>query len=601
MRGQRRCRVVRDTFNLDGDGCRLRGTSSGPHGEAKGGEQQPVTPKHDHGRNLTDFGAEGLHKDASLRSMERMNRKARMIGLLAMILALSTSRTTSAGPRTKGPKLLVVLVVDQMRADYVERFGGQWKGGLGRLFSTGAVFTDAAYPYLQTVTCAGHATIGTGTFPLHHGMVLNGWWNREKGRVMPCTEDPGVTTVSETGKGQAGDSAHLLRAETLGDVMREQLWPKTRVVALSLKARSAIMLGGRRPFASLWFEGVAPVSSTAFTDLLPEFARGFSAFSASTPRNWTPLYRTSAYAFEDAGIAEPAENERFPHEVNEKNWSTSPAGDRALVELASRAVTQLSLGQKDSTDLLAVGFSSLDLVGHAFGPRSHEVQDILFRLDLELARLLSLLDQRLGRDGYVVALSADHGVAALPEQLVALGMDAGRVPLKAVADRLQAQLVSELGTGQWVASVQYTDLYLVTGAYERLRQKPGALARVARAIETMPGIERVFSRDDLLPEAPNCAALCRAASLSYFPGRSGDFVLAPKPNWITVDSGTTHGSSNLYDQHVPLVFWGSGIRPGRYADAASPADIAPTLGALVGVTLPRPDGHVLRAAFSPRR
>jgi len=530
-----------------------------------------------------------------------MKVKTRLVGVLSLIVALCATGPRFALAKGDRPRLLVVLVVDQMRADYVERFGGKWKGGLARLYSTGAVFTEAAYPYLQTVTCAGHATIGTGTFPVHHGMVLNGWWSHDKGRTVPCTEDPGVLTVSESGTGKVGDSAHLLRAETLADVLREQTWPNARVVALSLKARSAINLGGRRPFASLWFEGTAPVSSTAFTDRLPEFARGFSALPASAPRTWTQLHPSSAYAFDDAGLAEPSANERFPHTINEKNWSASPAGDRALVELATRAVTQLSLGKKDSTDLLAVSFSSLDLVGHSFGPRSHEVQDILYRLDLEFGRLLSVLDRQLGRDGYVVALSADHGVATIPEQLVELGMDAGRVPTKAVGDRVQAQIASELGAGNWVAAVNYTDIYLVPGTLERLRQKPGALSRVSRAIETVPGVEAAFSHDDLVAPTPACGAACKAASLSFFPGRSGDFILSPKPNWITVDAGATHGSRNRYDQHVPLVFMGKGIRPGNYADAASPADIAPTLGALAGVTLPRPDGRVLRVAFTPRR
>jgi len=532
--------------------------------------------------------------------MLQMTRKFRWAGVLGIALVVSVFHPGTAAAKPSGPKLLVMLVVDQMRADYVERFGGQWKGGLARLFQRGAVFTEAAYPYLQTVTCTGHATIGTGTFPARHGMVLNGWWNREKARVMACTEDPDVVTVSESGFGKTGDSARFLRAETLGDVMREQLWPTSRAVTLSLKARSAIMLAGRRPFATLWFDGITPVTSTAFAKSLPDFARGFSALPATARRIWTPLLPVKAYAFEDAGIAEPAANERFPHPIDEKNWAASPAGDHALIELASRAVTQLALGQKDSTDLVAISFSSLDLVGHAFGPRSHEVQDILLRLDVELGRLFALLDQRLGREGYVVALSADHGVATLPEQLVALGMDAGRIPMKAVGERMQAQVAAELGAAEWCASLQYTDLYLVAGAYDRLRLRPGALRRVALAIEAVPGVERVFSQDDLVPDAPGCGVLCRTAAAGHFPGRSGDFILVPKPNWIIAETGTTHGTSNHYDQRVPLVFLGGGIRPGRYADAASPADIAPTLGAMVGVTFPRPDGRDLRAAFTRR-
>lgn len=221
--------------------------------------------------------------------MLQMTRKFRWAGVLGIALMVSVFHPGTAAAKPSGPKLLVMLVVDQMRADYVERFGGQWKGGLARLFQRGAVFTEAAYPYLQTVTCTGHATIGTGTFPARHGMVLNGWWNREKARVMACTEDPDVVTVSESGFGKTGDSARFLRAETLGDVMREQLWPTSRAVTLSLKARSAIMLAGRRPFATLWFDGITPVTSTAFAKSLPDFARGFSALPATARRIWTPL------------------------------------------------------------------------------------------------------------------------------------------------------------------------------------------------------------------------------------------------------------------------------------------------------------------------
>jgi predicted AlkP superfamily pyrophosphatase or phosphodiesterase len=279
-------------------------------------------------------------------------------------------------------------------------------------------------------------------------------------------------------------------------------------------------------------------------------------------------------------------------------WALSPAPDQYLAGLARAALTEMKLGQGPATDVLAVSFSMTDLVGHAFGPRSHEVQDTLARVDRVIGELLQELDRRLpGR--YVLALAADHGVATIPEQ----SEGGGRLVLPELRKQLNAALAAELGPGEHVADLQIDNLYLVPGIREGLAAKPGAMGRVLAAVRSWPGIAGAFDGADL-GDPEKLEGLARAAALSYFPGRSGDLVVAPRPHWIVGDLGTNHGSSHDYDQHVPVIFFGQGIKPGKYERPATPADIAPTLARLIGVTMPRAEGaaidEVLAPAAAPR-
>jgi arylsulfatase A-like enzyme len=278
-------------------------------------------------------------------------------------------------------------------------------------------------------------------------------------------------------------------------------------------------------------------------------------------------------------------------------WEHSPLPDEVLGRLAQGALTELKLGQGGEVDFLDVSFSSLDVVGHAYGPMSHEVQDVLARLDRVIGDLLVTLDRRVGRGNYVVALSADHGVAAFPERMRAQGEDAGRISMLEVRNRLNAAVVTELGPGRHVANISYTDIYLSNGVLDKLRARPGAIGRALDSIRGIPGVAAAFCTDDLRDPTRITDPVQRAAALSHHPARSGDFILVPKLNWLTVSSGTTHGSNHEYDQHVPVVFYGAGIRPGRYERPASPADVAPTLGRLVGVKMPQAEGSPLDEAL----
>ncbi len=261
------------------------------------------------------------------------------------------------------------------------------------------------------------------------------------------------------------------------------------------------------------------------------------------------------------------------------------------------AVDELKMGQTAGTDYLAVSFSVLDTNGHPFGPRSHEVQDVLHRLDRTIGELLAHLDKQVGAERYVVVLTGDHGVAPIPEQSRQLGLDGGRVDLKALAAKLEGLLSAKFGPGTYISRVAYTDLYLAPGVFDKLHQDDATLREVVATLERVPGIARVLRRDQLADPPATNDPVVRAARLSYHASRSGDLILVPKPYWLMSTAATTHGTHHGYDQHVPVLFYGAGIRAGRYWDESSPADIAPTLAALCGITLAHTDGRVLSSAL----
>jgi predicted AlkP superfamily pyrophosphatase or phosphodiesterase len=318
-----------------------------------------------------------------------------------------------------------------------------------------------------------------------------------------------------------------------------------------------------------------------------------------------------AYQFPDDAPGErPAGGwtRTFPHPLGVRGakpqadfygrWQRSPYSDEYLEKMASAMIERMQLGRGAGTDFLAVSFSALDLVGHAYGPRSHEVQDVLFRLDATIGRLLKTLDERVGRSNYVLGLSADHGVADIPEQTT----DAGRLLAAAVNTALQKILASAVGPGPHGVLVNYTDIYLAPAVAKRLRDDPQARNAVLTGLQGLTGIARAMFGDELTTADARASSdpVRRAAALSYHPGRSGDIIVVPRERWLFSDAATTHGSLYEYDQRVPVILFGAGVKSGSYSETASPADIAPSLAAAVKVPMKDTDGRVLREALTNR-
>jgi predicted AlkP superfamily pyrophosphatase or phosphodiesterase len=281
-------------------------------------------------------------------------------------------------------------------------------------------------------------------------------------------------------------------------------------------------------------------------------------------------------------------------------WEDTPFADAYLAKMARAAVREYGMGQGPGTDFLAVSFSTLDLVGHAFGPRSHEVQDVLLHLDASLGALLDDLDRIVGADRYVVAVTGDHGVSPIPEQMAEEGTDAGRIGGSALVARIEAALLPLIGAGPHVQTLIYTDLYFRPGVYARLLAHPDAMQAVIDAIESTPGVLRALRSDDIAAVRLGVDQLAQTALYSYAPGRSGDLLIVPKPYYLNSTSAATHGTGYRYDARVPVILMGAGIKAGHHVTTATPADIVPTLAHLTGVTMPRTDGRVLQEALAAR-
>ena len=547
-------------------------------------------------------------------------RRVKNCAAMALTAALLFSPLTLAQGRRENarPKLVVLLVVDQMRADYVDRYSHQWTRGLRRLIDHGAWFRQAAYPYSYTFTCPGHATISTGSLPATHGIIANAWYDRQAGKGVACTDDAQAPAVSYGAPAKGGYSAARLAVPTFADELRAQSIAPTRVVTFSMKARSAIMLAGHRADAATWFD--SPIGSwetsaayaTAPVPFVETFVKAHPV-ARDFGKAWTRRLPAQAYLYEDeaaGGKRSPNGSSAFPHPLQSKSgkpdaefyeaWEGSPFSDAYLVELAEAAVDAEHLGQGKGTDFLGIGFSAPDLVGHWYGPRSHEVQDVLVRLDDALGRLFEHLDRTVGSRNYIVAFSADHGVAPIPEQMVLAGMEAGRVSMKEVAERVEKALESLPGPSPKVARYSAGDIYFAPGVYAQLAADPARMHAVIEAILSMRGVARVLRSEDLAARRATTDWVERAASLSYFAGRSGDLTVVPKPYWFFAEEayavGTTHSTPYGYDARVPIFLMGRGIRPGEYLTAATPADIAPTLAFLCGITLASRDGRVLAEA-----
>ena len=530
--------------------------------------------------------------------------------LLATVYSPAARTQQPAAPSK--PKLVVLISVDQMRGDYVDRFQHQWSKGLKRLITEGAWFRQADYPYYNTVTCSGHASMSTGTVPAIHGMVLNQWWERNNSRLVSCTDDETqkLITYGIPVRG-VGHSSKQLLSTTLSDEMRLQGAASPRVVSISLKARSAISLGGHKPDVVIWLDEADGewVTSSAFASAPVPYLADYinkHPLRGEMGRRWErslPLDRyVYPYSTQDRQRIALVSRD-FPHTVKGTGaevggaftdaWESSPFSDEYLNALAMASLDAMKLGQGAATDFLGISFSALDKVGHDFGPESHESQEVLIHLDTQLGLLFDKLDRDLGRGNYIVGLTSDHGVAPVPERLKAQGIDAGRINTVAIGRAIDEVLARELGAGSYRTRVIYNDIYFNDGVYVKLTQNARAMEAVIDTIRRTEGVFRVYRKEQLSAADP----LTRSSFFSHYEGRSGDLKMLARAYWITSTSTTTHGTGHRYDTRVPVLLYGFGIKKGEYLAPAAPIDLAPTIAHLIGVTLPDAMGRVLSEAL----
>ncbi len=519
-----------------------------------------------------------------------MLKKTSILLLLSLTAALFPG-LPAAAPSTavvRKPKLLLAIAIDQFRYDYLTRYRSEYNGGLARLLTRGAVFTNANYEHAPTVTALGHSTFLSGALPSVSGIVGNEWFDRASGKIVTSVTDDSVQLLG--GKDGTGASPRRLLVDTVGDELKIASKGKSHVIGVSMKDRSAILPAGHMADGAFWMDDISGsiISSSYYFPDLPGWVKDLNATK--------PADKYSEYAW--AGPKLPKAGEKGFY----AGIAATPAGNEIIELISERAVVSEGLGKHDATDVLAVSFSSNDYVGHAFGPDSQEAHDTAVLTDKTLDKLFRFLDAQIGMQNVLVVLTADHGVAPLPELTAERRIGGGRMPTKAVTDAVQAALDQKFGKAKWIANPGSETLYL---DHELIREKKQDLAEMqkiaAEGARSVPHVARVYTAAQLLAGAAVDDAIGRRVRNGYNAERGGDLMIILEPYWMYGSKGTTHGSPYNYDTHVPIIFMGPGIKAGRYNQAAKPNDIAPTLATMLDVEIPSGSaGRVLDEILIPR-
>ncbi|HVX65166.1 MAG TPA: alkaline phosphatase family protein, partial [Bryobacteraceae bacterium] len=482
------------------------------------------------------------------------------------------------------PKLVVGIVNDQFRYDYLTRFRTEYTGGLARLLARGAVFTNARYRHFPTITAIGHSTFMTGATPSVSGIAGNEWYDREAGKVVTSVSDDATKLLG--GKEQAGSSPRKLLVSTIGDELKAAQRGKARVVGISIKDRAAVLPSGHWANGAYWFDGATGnfVSSTFYFADLPQWVKDFNAARAPDRFlnvEWKPLVPSPDYPDFSQRMAAAASSAFY------NSLEASPYGNELVEAFAERAIEGEQLGRRGVTDLLTVSFSSNDYVGHRVGPDAPQVRDMALRVDRTMAKLFEFIDKRVGLENTLVVFTADHGVAPLAEVLSERRMPGGRHSMKDVAAAVKTALETRFGTGDWVLSWAGTGPYLNRELIRTRKLDEAEVERAAaEAVASVPHIFRVLTREQMLRGQVPDDAVSRAALSGFFPRRSADLAIIEDPYWTASSTGATHGAPFGYDAHVPVIFMGPGLRPGRYDANIAPNDIAPTLATMLAIETP---------------
>jgi predicted AlkP superfamily pyrophosphatase or phosphodiesterase len=543
------------------------------------------------------------------------------------ILLIGAIPAVSAQAPAAGPRLVLVIAIDQFRPDYLQRFRRYFNpGGFNLLLTRGATFTDTHFQHAVTWTCPGHAVILTGSYANVNGIIANHWFSLTQRREVYCAADPSTELVGATGEGR---SPRNLMDSTVGDRLKQATAGRSRVIAIAGKDRSAIMLGGHLANAAYWTEDTLLVTSSYYMKQLPQWVQRFNASGAITSyrgRVWNRLLPASAYRLAGRDNVPGEENPGgmgrvFPHRLSTggsslgnflAGFQTSPFENEVLVRFVIEAVQQEQLGRDDNADLLALGFSANDLVGHSYGPDSHEMMDMVLRTDRALERLFTFLDRQIGMDQVLVVLTSDHGVAPLPEVIRERNptVQAARIDAGVIVAEAERALRSRYGEPRgpawmtrpaWVMYRAWPWIYLNLPALEDRGIELEEAERVAQeAMRSVPGVAAVITGAEL--RLRRDSASHSAVELSFYPERSGQLYCELSPYLVTGEGvdGTNHGSPWTYDTQVPLLWAGPGVAPGTYRERAAVADLAPTLSALLGIPPPgRSQGRVLREMLLP--
>ncbi len=527
----------------------------------------------------------------------------RLIFLAITLLILAATHTNAQPPK---PKLVIGIVVDQMRQDYLLRFSDKYgEDGLKRIMKNGTVAYNAHYNYIPTNTGPGHASVYTGTTPSMHGIISNNWYNKQTGKSLYCVEDPNHQVVGGD-QGAGNISPANLVTTTITDELKISTNFKSKVIGIALKDRGSVLPAGHNPDCAYWYDSETGnfVTSTYYLKALPAWVQNFNKEKRAAKymkNKWELSLPLSAYteSRNDDNTYErlygSIEKPTFPYDLPGLSKSASaldiiratPYGNTFTLDFALAAIEGEGMGKDQITDFLAVSFSSTDYIGHQFGPYSVEIEDTYIKFDREIARLLNYLDANIGEGQYVVFLSSDHAVVANPQYLVDNKLPGGFTNTGDIKAAIENSVKKHCGEGDYISSISNNQVYLNHELLDQNKIDAGeVLAAIKKELMKLDDIANVY-----FPSVLGTSGELQSDLLNngYNAKRSGDLVYRLNPGYLggkPGDRGTSHGSGYTYDTHIPILFYGAGIPARSVYRKVNITDIAPTLSMLLQITLP---------------
>ena len=538
-------------------------------------------------------------------NLSKMNQI--LVPVLVSIFSLSFSscslNSKASSSDLDKPKLVVSIVVDQMRFDNLDKYNGSYSdNGFKRLIREGFNLKNNHFNYVPTVTGPGHASISTGSTPKTHGIAGNNWFDKKTRKDVYCTTDLDYENLGGNAY-SAKMSPNNLLVETLGDLNRIENDMNSKTISIAIKDRGSILMGGKKANAAYWFYGKDKgewVSSKYYMQELPDWVNSFnnSGFISTYIREWNTLYDINSYnesrsddnKFEKSFKGNPSVT--FPYDLNKLKdlndgydmLKETPFGNSLTTDFAIEAISNEKLGKDQYTDVLTISYSSTDYIGHNFGVDAKETQDAYLRLDLEIERLLNFLDSHVGKNEYTLFLTADHGAAKIPAYLNSIGVKSQNIEEGTVKNILNDVLFKSFGSNQLISKIMNSQIYLNDYTINSLNLNLDIIEKtIINTLSQLDFIDKVYTSNEIINGNFDSGYELLIQNGYNIP-RSGDIIFKLKENVISYgNKGTTHGSGYSYDTHVPLIFFGKKIAQGESNVKTKITDIAPTIAKLLGL------------------
>lgn len=524
---------------------------------------------------------------------------------LLLISSALIAQTKTVPAKLSKPKLIVGIVVDQMRQDYIFRYWDKFgNGGFKRLIQEGYFYKNAHFNYVPTYTGPGHASIYTGATPSVHGIIANDWYNKEIGLTIYCTDDASVKTVGSESKAGLMSPKNLLTT-TIGDELKLNSNQQSKVFSVSLKDRSSILPAGHSANGAFWFDGSVGkfISSTHYTNELPKWVNEFNSKQLAKnylSQGWKTIYPLANYfeSISDLNNYEKAPNKKdtavFPYEYSkyiEKNnyeiIKATPYGNSITKDIALACLKSENLGKGKYTDMLCISFSSTDYVGHSYGPRSVEVEDVYLRLDKDLEELLNYLNTNIGKNNYVLFLTADHGACDVPAHLNDMKIPGGYINESELKQNLKSFCKTQFNDSLVLALENQQVFLNESFMFANKMDKTKIEHELSNYLLSIKGVAEAYPSEVIKYEQYSEGSFKYLIQKGYNHVRSGNVAFSYNPAWMEYQNkGTTHGASYSYDTHVPVLFYGAGIPKGSSVKKVNITDIAPTVSLIFGISFP---------------